>query len=563
MFDWLSSRLKKNDGDAHPLTTEAGLRQLLDEATVGSANGVLRTLAETLEDLTDLEDRIDPEARIRATLGIDERAREFLPLLWDQLFPPLLRTLLPDDVWLILASYYRHSALAASAALAVFPKAELETSSGRKQFALLSLIALQSRYGHEKLQRFRYRPAEPGLWQDYAKLYRDARKWGVNAQPVKVPGDAEKEVALQTVLLRALMLEVAPLENLAPEQIECLDRLLARDAAMLTLKGAADERSPFVFAEGPPSRFDATRPPVAEALFFGPGLAYNDLQRVHAALEKNKPVDWLDPAPGTPAQKLALFALLKDCWSDTPPHRQSPREPSEGKLLVVHGFTQVRRMVAAASFARSGRQLSLYSSYQSRTQSQEEYFGSVAEEVPEENNEVPLTPLQVLQKLELAGDRDQMEQWIVADRSSQGMGLVVPQQKRWLKIGSLLGFRRKDAMQWELAVIRRLGRNIQSQRVAGLLLFPGLAEPVSLRPLKEGESIQSRKDSLADFCDGILLSPDERTLLLEADLGQVDDRYLLLAHGRRHGIRVEEVLESRDDFTLVRYRSEPSDNPTE
>jgi len=554
MLDWLSSRLKKTDGDAHPLTTEAGLRQLLDDATVGASNTVLRNLSEYLEDLLGLEASILPEARLRAVLQIDERAAEFLALAWDQLFPPPPQAPLPDDVWLTLATYYRLSSSAFMEALAAFPKESLDSSGNRKQFAQLTLRALQTRHSHEKLQRFRYRPGDAALWKSYTALYSQARKQGVNAAPLKSP-EGGKEWTIQGALLRALMLEVAPLENLSPEQIECLDQLLARDVAMLVLRSVPDERSPFVFDAAAPTRINANRPASAEAIFFGPGLAYSDLQRMLSSLEKNKPADWLEQAPGTPAQKIALFSLLRDNWSSTPPQRLTPRQSSEGKLNVVHGFTQVRRMIAAASFARSGQQLALYSSYQSRAKNLEDYFGSVAEEVTDDTTE-PLPPLQVLETLELAGDRDQMEQWLVADSSSKGLGLIVPQQKRWLKIGSLLSFREKSSLQWEIAVIRRLGRNAQGQRVAGLLLYPGLAEPVSLRPLKEDECAKASRDSLADFHDGILLSQEEHTLLLEAKLATAGDRLLLLAHGLRQTILIEEVLEQRDDFTLVRYQEE-------
>ena len=555
MFEWLSSRLKKNEGDTHPFSTEAGLHQSLAEATVGAASNVLRTLTEFLEDLAELELQLSPEARIRALLHIEDQAREFLSQRWDQLFPPSPATTLSDDVWLSLANYYRHSAAAATAALTVFPQEELESSRGRQRMARLILTALQSRYSHEKLQRFRYRPADASLWSDYASLYQTARKLGINAMPLTTPGN-DRETTLQAVLLKALMLEVAPLENLSPEQIQCLDLFLERDVAMLVQRAVADARSPFVFAGSAPTRVNPTQLVADDALYFGPGLAYNDLQRILSALEKDKSVDWLEQAPGTTAQKTALFRMLKACWSDTPPQRQSPRQSSEGKLLVVHGFTQVRRMVAAAAFARSGRQLSLYSSYQSRAQNQDEYFGTVSGEEISEPDETPLTPLEVLQRLELAGDREQMEQWLVADSSSKGLGLVVPQQKRWLKVGTLLSFRRNDALQWEVAVIRRLGRNGQGQRIAGLLLFPGLAEPVSLRLLKEGEPVHAGRDSLADFRDGILLSQDDASLLLEADLGQAGNRLLLLAQGQRQAILIEEVLESRDDFKRVRYRPE-------
>lgn len=555
MFQWFSSRFRKKDGNTHPLARDSGLRQLLDATSLGSLLATLRSLAEHLEALIGLEEGIEADARVRATLEIDQQAAPYLAQAWGQIFPPPPAAPLPDDVWLSLSNYYRLSAAAYALALTHFPTANLAANSGRKQFVQLSQRAIQRRHSHEKLQRFRYRNAAPSLWSSYAALYGNACRHGVNATPL-VSTSAAEEGTIQSVLLHALMFEVAPLGNLSPEQIECLDALLARDAALLVLRSAPDDRSPFIFAPGAPTRSQPDQIPPKNAFFFGPGLAYSNVLRVLAALEAGSDVDWLQQMPGTRAQKIDLFRLLRDTWSNTPPTRLAPRQSSEGKLHVVLGFAQVRRMITASAFALSGQPLDTHTDYQRKARNLDDYFGAVAERGPRPGESEPLSPLHVLQKLETADRGEALEQWQLADSSLAGLGLLIPQHKRQVKIGTLLGYRQEASMQWDIAVIRRLGRGPKGQRVAGLQILPGQPMPVNLLSLKENEMPRPGQEALADFHDGILLSRHDRSLILGPGQGQVGKRLLLLALALRQVIRLEELLEARDGFALVRYREE-------
>ncbi|GAB2180160.1 hypothetical protein DLREEDagrD3_03830 [Denitratisoma sp. agr-D3] len=552
MWQWLLSRLRKKPA---PRAGTQVPRYQLDATARGSLLAALRTIAGHLEELVGLEATIEAEARIRATLDLDQQAAPYLAQAWDQLFPPASRGNLPDDIWLSLSNFYRLSAAAYDIALKRFPATN--GSASGKRFAELSRRAIQRRHSHEKLQRFRYRSAAPSLWTSYAALYADACRHGVQALPLR-DGAAETDGTVQSALLQALMFEVAPLGNLSPEQIECLDELLGRDCDLLVLRSAPDDRSPFVFGANAPHRHVHGRAEPAaaggEPLCFGPGLAYGNVLRRLASLEAGQPAPWLAQLPGSVEEKIGLLRLLRDTWSNTPPTRRSPRQEEEGDLNVVHGFARVRRMVVATTFALAGGPGGDYASYRAKARDLDDYLDDAAQATESADSE-PLSPLHVLQKLEQA-DGTPLEQWSLANSSERGLGLVVPPQKRGLKIGALIGYRQQESLQWDIAVIRRLGRTPHSGRVAGLQLLPGQPLPVNLRYLKKEEILRPGQEAVADFHDGILLSRHDRTLILEAGNHKPGQRMLLLAMGLRRTVVLEEVLESREDFCLVRYRDE-------
>jgi hypothetical protein len=360
--------------------------------------------------------------------------------------------------------------------------------------------------------------------------------------------------------LFALLFEAAPLDNIAPAQMEAIDRLLRNSSGGFVLRDAPDPRAPFAVAipsADPPSRYhpDGATPPNCH--YFGPGTAQQDLLQALSLLQRQTPPDWLTvPGLDNDAATHALW-LLRDHWSKQPPQRKAPRAPEEGNLLVVHGFTQVRRMVAASAFIRSGKTFSLFSGYGERARIRDDYFGTVAETaVTPTAAEPEMTPQEMLQKLELAGDKDQMDRWRIVDTSATGLGAVVTAHRNWQAVGALVAYRRESAVYWEIAIIRRLS-NQQGRRVAGLEVMQGIPQPVNVKATsaEAAANLKITPAALADFGDGVLLSAEQGRLLLPAGKHDVDALLLMLGDNVRLIVRLAEKLESTGEFDIFRYES--------
>ena len=329
----------------------------------------------------------------------------------------------------------------------------------------------------------------------------------------------------------------------------------------MVTRDAPSERTLFIHTPGGPrhpGRVDPAQPTTGPSFYFGPWGAYAEVSKSLAAVAAGRAPDWLRDAPGNHVAHAALLRALHFGWSTNPPKRQFRRDEAEGTMLVVHDFVQVRRMVAVSAFVRSGRQIEFFTNFEFRSRMQDAYFGSVArtgDDAARDGRPEPLTPAETLERLELAGDKEQMEQWAVADRSATGIGTVVPHQKKWLRVGTLLGYRMPGELNWQIAVLRRLGRTPGGRRQAGLELLRGLPTPINVKRLAADETPPPvNAQSLSDFGDGILLtSGSDCTVLLDTVDVAVDNRLLLVGAELRSLVKVSEIVDQLPGVTLLRY----------
>jgi hypothetical protein len=274
-------------------------------------------------------------------------------------------------------------------------------------------------------------------------------------------------------------------------------------------------------------------------------------------LQQDMTPGWLASVPVSHQSRAEALLLLRDHWSQQPPRRIAPRTSEQGMLRIVHGFAEVRRMVAVSAYVRSGRKLTASTAYTERARIQRDYFGTVADTsvlvgqtTPEEN----MTPIETIQRLEASGDKDQMDRWQMADASTTGIGAIAPLHRSWLHVGAMIGYRRETAVYWQVAVIRRLGRNAEGRRLIGLQLLQGIPQPVHVKAVTAAEaaSIQLNATSLAEFDDAILLSTEDGTLLVEPRHA-VGDLILIAGEKLRLLVRLAERIDGTGEFKLFRY----------
>ena len=143
--------------------------------------------------------------------------------------------------------------------------------------------------------------------------------------------------------------------------------------------------------------------------------------------------------------------------------------------MVAHGVGNARRMIAASEYAKSGGQLS----YQENTPYdyrlfERVKFGTVADR-QRAIGERPQTPIEIMQKFELEGDRQVTERWALFDLSITGLGATAYAHGGWARVGMLVGFRQLGSLDWQTGVIRRLMRSAQGKLSIGVQTHHGTA----------------------------------------------------------------------------------------
>jgi hypothetical protein len=191
-----------------------------------------------------------------------------------------------------------------------------------------------------------HRAAVPGrLWHVAYALHAAAEKAGFAATQVHAQSDHRTMTSVEHELLRLLMLHVSAPDTLPPEEIELADRVVERLGAEFTLRQPGVADNPFCFEPGGESgpRRAKDAQPAAGTRYFGPGMAYESLQRLAREL-----------APG--AQLNALQHLLA-CWrANSPDAAPAAHEPASGIVRVLHGHGEVW---SDLSRTRNGGELSL------------------------------------------------------------------------------------------------------------------------------------------------------------------------------------------------------------
>jgi hypothetical protein len=170
-------------------------------------------------------------------------------------------------------------------------------------------------------------------------------------------------------------------------------------------------------------------------------------------------------------------------------------------------------MVACSDFARSSRSLEYDSDLsKARRDRLESYFTTTEHhQRAVAQTEVRAGPLEVLRKLELSGDRAMTATWALVDISGVGLGATVPHLRAVHRVGSLVGFRFANEVDWRLGIVHRIGRDKQDRTSVGLESLPGgpavCAQAKPANPT--GKNIWHEiEGSGLGYLDALLVSPD-------------------------------------------------------
>lgn len=560
MLDWLTSRLRK-DKDTHPFRTDKGIGDALSSLPSNQPLVVLAEIGQWLAEAEQLKADLDPRSLANAVRRLDEHVQDALREAWFRMLSDIAKDGLREDAWLALETYYGQAAQAYCTAIDAVVSGGKAADADKNALALLLLRALHALAERKKLLRMRYRYADAAHWKRLHELFAFGRKQALNHLSLKAyPG--EEATAPLSEYLCALVLEMAPLENLSPQQVACADLLIRKHQKLILFREEPGDTTPFhvdTAGESGPGRLAPGQARSEGERYFGTGSLAGHIFTLCRSIENagNVP-EWIGETGCEKEDLLSLCKALGEHWSAQPPKRRHPRRQAEAMIKAVNGFAQTRRMVAASSFARAGKKIG-YQSYADMMSLHRAKFGHAGDpaQAPPPAAEGAQSPMDVLHQLELAGDRLLMEEWILLDISATGMGAIVPHHKKWLGIGTLVGFRPEESLDWRIGIIRRLGRSSQGRRQAGLEVLPGT--PVSAQYRELGDAPKASPwlgvpgAQGATLRDAILVSRPQRTLLIERQQFAAGQPFRLVVEGEATFHRFGRLLDSGKDFEYVEF----------
>jgi hypothetical protein len=246
-------------------------------------------------------------------------------------------------------------------------------------------------------------------------------------------------------------------------------------------------------------------------------------------------------------------------WAPTPPKRGEDRVGNTIELRVVIGFDLARRMIAVSHFARMGRSFA-YEGDDINRLFDESRFGRVlpaagmaAEADVALAEPEAASPLEILHRLELRGDQAQMERWMQVDDSATGIGVVVPTIMPRHRIGLLVCLRYKDAVDWRLGLIRRIGRDAANRPGIGIetLAWPSMC--AQAKPGGEETVWNKAIDGHHGWLDAIIVSREGRELILPAGAFVAGMEIDVRSEDGFWRVRLESLLDRGPDFDRIEF----------
>lgn len=557
MFGKLLSRFQQKKSD-HPLGTAENLAGLVADIPTGDPGRLLTDVDHWLGGLEGALAELGPDRVLTAIVRLDDHSWPAIDLLLGRFISPGSRDFLSDGVWTTLdihAGYlldgYRLILEAAGAArepIAEKPALASVATRGLRAWAL-----------KKKLLRFRYREAGEALWSAAHQMLKLAGAMDL-LQYRTMPYSGEEDSTPLREYLLGLYLELAPLGNLVPQQVEMVARFLRHIENLEFASRPVETSTHMVDLAGTAGLRRRTDEQGGSGLRFLSAVRLRNrvMQLAATATKGGILPDWIVSLRLNAEQLNGALLALVAHWAPAPPQRGADRIAQAEDLKVVLGFGLARRMVAYSLFARMGRQM-VYEGGEFE-KFYEERFGrvdtagtdAVADAEPAGVPEVA-SPVEILDRLETPGDREQMEAWRQVDGSSGGLGVSLPAILPRHRIGSLVALRYAVGIEWHLALIRRIGRDVHGKPNAGLHLLEWPSLPALARLDGDVTAWSATIEGGHGWVDAILVSHAGSELILPANAFAADRQLRLRSEEGSWLLRMTRLLERGIDYDRIEF----------
>ena len=265
----------------------------------------------------------------------------------------------------------------------------------------------------------RYARVPADAWRTAYAVHRLAESSGCSILPVRLHAGHRTTTTANQELLRLLMLQCSAPEMVPPAQIEVADWVTEQLGGDFTLRPPGTTDNPFCFdgsGEAPPQRSAQADPALR---YFGPGMAYEALQRMYGQASAAGGGDAKDKAAEDKGRDVRLSALqhLLAFWGEKAPYTPPERTEAAGEVRVIHGYSQAWQQLSSA-----GKNLS--------------------ELTLAEDGDVPL---------------EAPEKWTLLDKGGSELGLHIPQPSSdCVRCGDVVALATDFGEGWWLGLVRSM-----------------------------------------------------------------------------------------------------------
>ncbi len=563
VLDWISKGLGKKNKSTHPLGSSDGIEEVLAALPVSSAGRLIGEVGDWLAP-SEKPDLALPQ-RAAAYFRLDEEAQPFVNELWFHMLASPVADPRAEQAWFALMTYSRN-VLTCYYTLARDYVSGAESGVDKKIVGLALVRAMLAAVTHKKLLRMRYRFVEPAIWNETYWLYAYAETTNISRNTLQVYPQRLPETSVHREFVIGMLFEIAPLGNVDPHQMESLDLIIRKYESFFAFREKREAETLFyVDLSKPqwPDRLLDGQGHKGTMRYFGVGVALGHIIRLLKEIMRTREIpEWL-VLPGEEKIETCVLMIRKliSHWSKEPPTRQHARARLDATINVLHGFSQVRRMIAGVSYLKSGKTVG-YVSYQELFEMHR--YGFVNEKRALVKPAESTDPREMLKKIELAGDKELMQKWALNDSSDSGIGATAVEHSGWLRIGALVGYRYEDKMDWQIGVVRRLSRNSANQAVVGLQQFKGEPDVARAGSLDKRETSAWEavpEAGIYGWQDAMVLNGTS-TMLVGPNSYYDGRRFKVTIGAVKQFVKLTELIESGSDFELVRYSEYNPDETT-
>lgn len=487
----------------HPLADARELRRIIAELPLDNAYKAVDEVVGWLDSLQNPEG-FKLEHLFETVRQLDNAAQPHLRrLARDYLNSPRLSKTeekrlwaTSNQFWLLLGQLY-------SICLERYRHKEKGSAALKPHLALIFARLIQARGTQLKWRQYHYAPVDNALWQLLGAAFLLAQAEGVaDIQQALYPG----QVSLSSPTLeylKVLVLHASSMDSLLPLEIELAERLIAHCLSQFSLTRQSTPESVYWIDPAqatPPVRLLRQPKPSPTLHFFAPGRAMETLQELIAKTKaEGLPADLNLGGQYPPRIVLPVLEHLAMYWSPTPPVREHKRHQVKSLLTVVNGYDNITQV----------------------------FGGNQAAEAATES-------------------------WIADNVSLGGFGAQVTNIRGdWLRVGALLAMQPEGGDNWLLGVVRRYGRETETQAAVGIQTLARQAVAVSLRSLG-GTSYTTTKVA------GILLrdsvSDGEVRLVMPPATFDRHSSLECVVDGQTLRLRPMDIQESGTDYEIARYQ---------
>lgn len=529
MFGSLFGKKKK---EIHPVATEAGLDAILQGLPHDDIY-FLGALDDWLDDIPKLVNEIGLEACLRAALYLDNASRRVVSgLLRDYLTPGgdrHLSRLIQDKLRTHserLCGIY-HMVIRGNDALSA-PAAKYGNANLSQ--ALLKSVGIE--YFHVlgmglRLAKFRYRKAGAESWHQAHEMLRFFLGNGGVTGAVSLRKDIRDEIFRE--YLKIVCLALVPMNNLSPQQLEFVARMLASVEDIQCLSQPAADTTHLVDIStdvGPiPYKPDYWAADGAILFYLSVTSLRVVVQKYQEALKKNIPLPReFANLPINQSQVAGVLSALSAHWTNQPPNRTSDRIAAIEAMRGALGFAPALHLVEITEKA---------------------------------HGEGPITDahsdlLNRLWQLEEQVDKRKLEDWTQVDGNDDGVGVAIPTISAQHVAGSLVSMRYADEAGWHLGIVKRVSIDKDGSSRLGLRTFHGSPRVVQINlsemPVEDSDAAKAFRAIVFDTSENQLLIPTG-TYVEGLKLNFAID-------STTRNVQLTRLIESGPDFELVGFSDE-------